>query len=72
MPDYQKDILSAVADANDPNYRVLKHLAPYAGTGKLYLGESGVAYQNRFRGSSTPMSLDDKAGTATGAEILAN
>lgn len=72
MPDYQKDILSAVTDANDPNYKVLKHLAPYAGTGKLYLGESGVAYQHRISGSSTPMSLDDKAGTATGAEILAN
>lgn len=72
MPDYQKDIASAVVDANDPGHRYLKHLAPYAGTGKLYLGESGVAYQNRFSGSSTPMSLDDKAGTATGAEILAN
>lgn len=72
MPDYQKDIASAVADANDPNYRYLKHLAPYAGTGKLYLGESGVAYQHRINGSSIPMSLDDKAGTATGAEILAN
>lgn len=72
MPDYQKDILSAVADANNPEHKFLKHLAPYAGTGKLYLGESGVAYQNRISGSSTPMSLDDKAGTATGAEILAN
>lgn len=72
MPDYQRDLASAVADANDPNYRYLKHLAPYAGTGKLYLGELGVAYQHRINGSSTPMSLDDKAGTATGAEILAN
>lgn len=72
MPDYQKDILSAVADANNPEHRYLKHLAPYAETGKLYLGESGVAYQHRISGSSTPMSLDDKAGTATGAEILAN
>lgn len=72
MPDYQRDLASAVADANDPNYRYLKHLAPYAGTGKLYLGESGVAYQNRISGASIPMSLDDKAGTATGAEILAN
>lgn len=72
MPDYQKDIASAVVDANNPEHRYLKHLAPYAGTGKLYLGESGVAYQHRINGSSTPMSLDDKAGTATGAEILAN
>ena len=72
MPDYQRDLASAVADPNDPNYRVLKHLAPYAGTGKLYLGESGVAYQHRINGASIPMSLDDKAGTATGAEILAN
>jgi len=72
MPDYQRELASAVADANDPNYRYLKHLAPYAGTGKLYLGESGVAYQHRINGASIPMSLDDKAGTATGAEILAN
>ena len=72
MPDYQRELASAVADANDPNYRYLKHLAPYAGTGKLYLGESGVTYQHRINGASIPMSLDDKAGTATGAEILAN
>ena len=72
MPDYQRELASAVADANDPNYRYLKHLAPYAGTGKLYLGESGVAYQHRINGASIPMSLDDRAGTATGAEILAN
>lgn len=72
MPDYQRELASAVVDANDPNYRYLKHLAPYAGTGKLYLGESGVAYQHRINGASIPMPLDDKAGTATGAEILAN
>ena len=74
LAEYQqwlRDDIKAGA-AGDPRKRYLAHLAPYAETGKLYLGESGVAYQHRISGSSTPMSLDDKAGTATGAEILAN
>lgn len=74
MAEYEQRLRDSIkaGAAGDPRERYLAHLAPYAETGKLYLGESGVAYQHRISGSSTPMSLDDKAGTATGAEILAN